>query len=354
MKKIQFAIVGFGNIGKVHALAAYDANIKRQLGFKLRLKSVVTRRSDAVFLPGVQVTSDLQSVLNDPDIDFISVCTPNQLHLDYVDQITRSGKAVYCEKPLASTLDEAHKMVAFVRERKSVNGVALMYRQMPAVQFINHFLRSNSIGDIIEFKAKTYHRSYLSPEKQHVWRTKADAGGGALLDLGIHLIDLCLYLFGSNPSINGTADRFFNEYTEVDEIACVQLEYSNRTKGSVEVSRIFAEHDQRDLLEIYGTAGSLKIDFKDPYTVHHHDFESGNSTFIDVEKRMMDTCHFPGKRSSLGYFQDSHTAALIDFATVLVKNEPKRLGADFVDAYQAQKIIEEVYRSSQRKEHQNV
>lgn len=344
MKKMNFAIVGYGSIAKTHALAAFDAAIRFNLPYELKLTHIITRNPIDIGIPGVDNVVDLEQILSNPDIDFIDICTPNESHLEILEKASKYNKPVYCEKPLANNYEEALSMTKIVRESNLLNRVALMYRYSPAVNLLKRELEEGTIGDIIDFKIKTYHSSYLNPNKKGVWRTKKESGGGALLDLGVHLIDCVQYTLGKIDKIKADTRIYFKDRTEVDEIANLDIILENGTSGSLEVSRIFAEKEHTDSFVVYGTKGSISVQLSNAYDINIYLYEKNMTVVKSVNKADKLLKYYPERRASLGYFQGCHTASLIGFANRIFGINDK-IGADFEDALSCQKIIQDAYDS---------
>lgn len=341
MQTINFAIIGYGGIAKTHALAAYAANLKYELPFQLRLTHIVTRNSISDMPFGVINTTDIEEVLKNKDIDFIDVCTPNASHLEIVKLAASYKKAIYCEKPLSSSYKDSLHMVQHVKEYGVYNGVAFNYRFIPGVYLLKKAIENNIIGDIIDFKATMYHDSYLNPSKKGTWRTKKDNGGGALLDLGIHLIDIINYTIGQIDSVESNLQVFFKERTEVDEIAFCNLKLANSIQGRLEVSRIHALHIQPTTIEVFGSKGSLKISSNNPHNITLYQYQENKTTIYGLDSKENIPFTFLSPRESLGFFQDSHTAAIIDFCNQIYGRP--YIGASFEDGLRAQKIVQECY-----------
>ncbi len=348
MRTLKFGIVGFGAIARTHALAAADASLRQDLPFNLELAAVVTRSPEKVKLQGVQTFETLKEAIETCQLDFISICTPNHLHQESVEIAAAMKVPVYCEKPLASDDSDAALMCSLVEQSSVQNGAALMYRFMPALTLLKKCIDKNRIGRLISFEAVTYHSSYLSASKKGVWRTKAASGGGALLDLGVHLMDMLLWSLGPLEVESASSRVHFRERTDVDEISKVYLKSEEGFAGTLEVSRVYAEHLQRDGIEIFGEKGSLKMSSSEPYRVEYHSFETGETVFLTAEGDSDAMRYYPARRAALGFFQSCHTASLVEFAHCVFAPQADRKGADFKQAFEAQKRISEAYRISKR------
>ena len=343
MKTINFAIVGFGSIAKTHALASFDANLRFNLPFVLNLDYVVTRKPQEIKLINTKTSIDIEEVLRDKNIHFISICSPNDSHLELLEKAVKYKKAVYCEKPLSSNFEDASKMAKLVKENNIKAAVALMYRFLPAVRLLKKELEKKTIGEIIDFKIKTYHKSYLSEKKKGSWRTLPGSGGGALLDLGVHLIDLIHFTLGDIEKVKANTKIFFKERDFVDEIAFCDFQLVNGTVGSLEVSRIFAENDQRDYFEVFGTKGSFKINFKKPHELELYESNMNSTRLIKPAEDSEELLYYPDERNVLGFFQSAHTASLINFANSVYEESDIGIAADFDDALKCQRIIQMAY-----------
>lgn len=346
MDRISYALVGFGGIAKTHAIGSYAADLILGLPYSISLKSIVTRRPMEYCVPGSENVLDIEEVLNDPDIQFIDICTPNDAHKQIAEMAAAHGKAVYCEKPLAANYHDALEMTEVVDKSGINNAVALMYRFMPAIRLIKAEVENKTIGDIIDFKVNLYHKSYLDSNKKSTWRTSDISGGGALMDLGVHLIDIIHFALGSIKTVDCSTRIFFKERTNVDEIAECNFVLENGAMGSLEVSRIFADAEEPTTFSIYGTKGSIKMNTDKPYTIDIYDFEK-NSTITKSAKGSKDILkNYPSERGSFGFHQDCHMAGIANFADEIYFNRKEAVTPRFQDALKAQRVIEAAYASA--------
>ncbi|HEY8889965.1 MAG TPA: Gfo/Idh/MocA family oxidoreductase [Clostridium sp.] len=343
MKKINFAMIGFGGIAKTHSLAVYDANLRFSLPYELNLAYIVTRKPINIPLSGVKNVTDIEEVLKDDEIHFIDICTPNDAHFDIVKKAAQFGKAIYCEKPLAANYSDAMEMAKIVKKNNIINSVALVYRFMPALTLLKRELEKETIGKIIDFKVRTYHDSYLNEKKKDTWRTGKNSGGGALLDLGVHLIDMIQFTMGEIEEVEAKTRIFFEDRSEVDEIANCDFILKGGIRGSLEVSRIFTEREQTDDYVVYGSHGSIKINFNNPYEIEIYNYESNSTQIKNVAAGDELLKYYADKRNSLGYFQNCHTSSLINFANKIYNNSNDGIDGNFDEALKCQRIIDKVY-----------
>lgn len=350
MPDINYAVIGFGGIAKTHAVGSYAANVMFNLPFNLNLTHIVTRRPVTYNLPGSKFTTSIDEVVKNGEVHFIDICTPNNSHRDIILEAIRNNKAIYCEKPLAENYKSALEITKSIHERKINNAVALIYRFVPGIRIIKEEIENNSIGEIIDFKIKLYHKSYLDENKKPSWRTSTASGGGALLDLGVHLIDIIHFTLGDIEEVNCKNRIFFSDRTSVDEISECKFKLHNNITGTLEVSRIFADMKEETIFEIYGTKGSIKMNCSNPYVIEQYSFENNTTSIRGTNTNKYVVDFYPSPRNSMGFHQDAHMASIINFAYELFSGKGNTITARAVDALKAQRVIEAAYLSNKKGE----
>lgn len=343
MKKINFAVVGFGGISKTHILGAFDSNLRGTLPFELNCVAALTRKECDTKVSSIKNYTDFDKMIKECNLDFIDICTPNGAHLEFVKRASDLKIPVYCEKPLASNIEDALKMVELVSRSGIKNAVALNYRFVPAVNVLKEEIEKGVIGDIINFRFSIYHSSYLSNSKAGTWRTLETSGGGALMDLGVHSLDMVNYTIGDICDIETDIKIHFKERSHVDEYAFSKIKTKQGYEGTVEVSRISAETHNRDTIEVFGEKGSLKVTMKTPYVVEYFNAVNGNTTLIAATAQLLEKLHFPNERASLGFFQSAHTSSISEFANSIFINEKSMINGDFNDGYKVQNLVAAAY-----------
>ncbi|MBE9491275.1 MAG: oxidoreductase [Bacteroidetes bacterium] len=192
---INTGIIGFGLSGKVF----HAPFLHTHPGFFL--KKIVERHSDESrkIYPYVEIVRDFHDLLNDPGIDLVVVSTPNTLHFPMVNECLLAGKHVVVEKPFTPTSKEAEKLIQLAQ---SVNRKIFVYQNRRwdgDFLTIKKILKNKLLGDLQEYEA---HFDRFKPElSPNAWRDEDKPGGGILFDLGSHLIDQALQLFGKPESI---------------------------------------------------------------------------------------------------------------------------------------------------------
>ena len=159
--------------------------------------------------------TDWRDIVNDPEIDVVSICTPNNVHAEIAIAALNAGKHVLCEKPIASTLEDA-KAMAEAAKKAAQKGIIAMnayqYRRVPAIDLAKKFIDEGSIGKILNVRC-TYLQSWSAdPASPLSWRFQKDiAGAGTLGDIASHVIDIAQYLAGDIEAVTGMMQTYITE-----------------------------------------------------------------------------------------------------------------------------------------------
>lgn len=333
MKTLRFAIAGFGSVARVHALASYQAALQFEEEVVPVLAGIMNRRVGASPLPQVGHYTDLAQMAEACRPDFLDLCMPQHLREEAVDFAAERGLPLYCEKPLANSLETAQRITQTAAEIPTA--MAFEYRYLPAVTLMKRHL--GSIGRLIDFKAVFFHDSYLLP-RQKTWRMTAANGGGALLDLGVHMLDLLAFLLGPLRYLKGDKGIYFADRNEVDEFGVMHLAAAG-CSGTLEVSRIHATEGSGKTITLYGERGSLLCDLEKPYELRHYDLAARETILYRADKLLLQELLYPSERLSLGFYQDAHTCALLHFARYLYTGKQDPLIPSFQDGLRAQALL---------------
>jgi predicted dehydrogenase len=287
MSFLRVALVGCGLISEAHirAYEHYPERARITICCDLDLEKAMQR---AQMIPGARAISSLETVLADPDVDAIEICTPHHLHADIAIAAARAGKHILCQKPLAKTLAECDAMIAAAREA----GVVLYYgetnRTMPAAQTLRQALDAGRIGQLTGVQATYAHwqgGKYLSTAWRYDPRV---SGGGQLLDGGIHYIDLMLHLGGPIQSVSCFATRFRPELGGEDT-AVVNARFEGGQLGTLFSSQATGVWFPGASFVAFGTEGVLAIGgmFGAPQTalsLHRADLPGQRAVLIEAHE----------------------------------------------------------------------
>jgi len=245
---VRVGLIGFGLAGQAFHAPVIRGVPGMELGCILERKGTSARAK----YPRIRVARSLEELLEDRDIRLCVVATPNDSHFELARECLLAGRDVVVDKPFAPTLAEAEELVRLARERGRLITVYQDRRWDGDFFAVKKIVASGSLGKIAEYECR-FDRFRPEP-KANAWRERADQpGAGVLFDLGPHVIDQALVLFGEPKAI--TASAFCQRQTsQVDDSFDVCLEYPGlRAMGR---ARIIAFAPGPHFL-IHGTKGSF-------------------------------------------------------------------------------------------------
>ncbi len=369
MPKIRIGLIGYGGIGRVHA-SAYRA-IPFHYGLpadSIEIAGVATTRHETAKRAAEEIgcpfsTADFRELLARDDIDMVDICTPNNSHHEIVVSATEAGKHIYCEKPLAMNAAEAGGMAQAVRAAGLKAQVTFNFRFFPAVTRAKELVDAGFLGRVFSFRGRYHRSSYIEGDKPMSWRLQREVtGGGALFDLGSHVLDLLYYVLGEFDAVNGTLDTLIRERpaaagsaemarVDVDDIALLQARTAAGTLGSVEISRMGTGATNDLSFEIFGQRGAIRFDLGDPAWLHVYDTRDaagplgGGRGFRKIEA----VSRYDGQRAPdwtmTPDFMRSHAECQYQFIRSIWEDAPT--SPSFEDGAHVQKIMAAAERSSE-------
>jgi UDP-N-acetylglucosamine 3-dehydrogenase len=202
---------------------------------------------------------DYRTMLRHEELDVVSVATPNAFHARQAVAALEAGCHVLCEKPIATTLAEADRILdAATRNRRKLM-VGFSHRMFTGPQKCKELLAQRRLGTPYMIRVRFAHGGpYPGWAKNSWFYNKKLSKGGAMLDMGIHAIDLCHWLIGPIANVSARAATLIKKI-EVDDNALLQLEFKDGALGYIEVG--WTSPPGFSGFEIYGTKGSLICDY---------------------------------------------------------------------------------------------
>lgn len=286
---VRVGMIGYGGIGRVHAAAYRALNFYYGLPADfVQIVGVATSKSESAEKAAREIgcevwTGDYRDLLARDDIDLIDCCTPNASHEEILVAAAEAGKHLYCEKPLSMNAEDGQRIVAAAERAGVKTQLTFNFRFFPAIMRAKQLVDEGFLGRVFSFRGRYYRSSYIDANKPMTWRlSKAASGGGALLDLGSHVLDLLYYLLGSFDSVQGTLDTLIKErptsagssekmQVDVDDIALLHLRTTEGVLGLVEVSRMGTGATNDLVIEIFGDKGAIRFHAADPSWLEIYD-----------------------------------------------------------------------------------
>ncbi|MHC4172827.1 MAG: Gfo/Idh/MocA family protein [Planctomycetota bacterium] len=251
-KKVKWGVIGSGGIARRRTipegiLKADNAELSVVFDINSQVNAEVAKES------GAKEAGSIEALL-DTDIDAVYIATPAGLHSSQVQTCAKAGKHILCEKPLGMTVAEAGAMIETCRQKAVKLGCALMMRFVAQHAEALKLIQEGRLGK------PTYARAQLScwyPPIEGAWRQDpATGGGGALIDMGGHCVDLLEMFFGKvvrvSCFINNTAHNYKSE-----DSAVATLFFENGALATVDTFFCIPDNSSKNVLELYGSKGSI-------------------------------------------------------------------------------------------------
>jgi predicted dehydrogenase len=246
-KTINVALSAYGMSGEVF----HAPLLSSHPGFKL--KKVVERKTNksSAAYPFVEVIRDYEAVLQDPAIDLIVINTPNSLHYGQTKKALAAGKHVIVEKPFTVTSQEAKELIAFAQQQKKVLTVFQNRRWDGDFMTVKQVVENKLLGQLVEFEA--HYDRFRNYVEANTWKEETGPGSGILYNLGSHMIDQALVLFGMPESV--TADiRVQRPGGKIDDSYDIRMNYA-QMRVVLKSSYLVREPGPRYIL--HGTQGTF-------------------------------------------------------------------------------------------------
>lgn len=254
-KKIRFGLIGCGRISIQH-FASMEAIPEIELKAVCDIKE--ERAKEAAGKYKVDWYKNYRDLLKRDDIDIVSICTPNGLHVPMGIDAAQSGKNVLMEKPLGINLKEVDQLLdIFKKENKKLFAV-LQVRFNPPVQFLKKIISENKLGRINNASLVirwTRPQEYFNNDE---WRGTKKMDGGTLLNQGIHYIDILQWLLGPVESVFAKKDQIAHQI-EIEDIVVALLKFKSGAYATLEFTICTYPRNLECSISILGADGTVKI-----------------------------------------------------------------------------------------------
>ena len=278
--EIGVGLIGYKFMGRTHSNAYrqvarfFDVDlVPRMRAICGRNEPVVRQAADTLGWEGYE--TDYHRLIERDDIDLVDISTPGDSHEELALAAIEAGKHVFCEKPLANTLEEARRMRDAAEKADVISVVNFNYRKVPAVALAKKLVEEGRLGEIRHWRAVYLQDFILDPEFPLIWRLQREkAGSGALGDIGAHVVDLAHHIIGPISRVVGSTETFIKERpleesggaetgrVTVDDAAMFLAHFENGATGTFEATRLAAGRKNRNSFEINGSEGSLVFDLE--------------------------------------------------------------------------------------------
>ncbi|PZQ90541.1 MAG: gfo/Idh/MocA family oxidoreductase [Leifsonia xyli] len=353
MKTQRFALIGCGGIGRTHAdaMALID---------EIELVAVCDVDEDkarevAALHGDVPVYTDVERMLDEVELDAVSIATDHKNHVDPALAAIRHGVAVLVEKPLASSLDAAHALLEAAQESGVVAGGIFQRRFFPSAQRMHEAIEDGRIGRVVAAECI----AHLGRDKAYFdladWRgTWRGEGGGVLMNQAIHMVDMLLWMVGTPVEVYGRWNLLkHGDYIDVEDVASAVVTFESGALATIqalttfengmatrEPSPVTAHRAPGFRLAVHGTGGHTVGMLESPEGAQAI---TDQWTFDGEEASIVEWGEQEGDRSGFPAF---HSDQLRDFAHAVA--EGRQPTVSVLDAYRALEVVKAVYLSEAR------
>ncbi|MGB3318325.1 MAG: Gfo/Idh/MocA family oxidoreductase [Sphingopyxis granuli] len=268
---LNIALIGSGFMGRAHALAFAAADrtfdLPRAPHVALLADRDLPKATAAAASLGIaRASGDWREAIDDAGIDLVAIATPNRLHAPIAIAALDAGKAVYCEKPLATTIAESEAMTAAAAASGLPTAVGFTYLYNPMIVLARELIAGGEIGEVTAFRGIHAEDFMASADASFNWRCEPDQAGGALADIGSHIIAMARHLVGDIAVVSGRLHTAYptrrdaqgtDRTVTVDDQMDAVIEFASGATGTLAASWIASGHKMGLAFEVSGTRGSI-------------------------------------------------------------------------------------------------
>ncbi|MFP3903949.1 MAG: Gfo/Idh/MocA family protein [Armatimonadota bacterium] len=332
---LGWGIIGCGVIAPTHIKAVQATDGAEFVACCDVVEEKAQERADEFGDGDVKVYRDLEDMLNDPDVDVVSICTPSGMHSEQAIMAAEAGKHILCEKPMDVELKKIDAMIAAAKENNVKLSGVFQRRTYESSNKVRDAVRSGKLGRVVigDCYQKYFrsHEYYASGDWRATWELD---GGGALMNQGVHGIDLLLYIMGDVKRINANA-RTLVRNIAVEDTAVATLEFANGALGVIEgTTSITPGYGCK--IQISGDDGTIEVVNKE---ITMWDIP-GEEEEIEQGEDEVGTA----RDATSGLTEEGHTSHVADMVDAINNDrEPQIPGRE---ARRAVEVIKAIYKSS--------
>lgn len=340
MDQVGFGIIGCGAIAPIHAKAIRELKTARLTAVSDVVEQNARRLAEQF---SVTAYTDYHELLQRDDVHAVTLCVPSGLRADIAEACASAGKHILAEKPLEVTSARIDRVIRAAESAHVKLGCIFQFRFADGARRVRQALDAGRFGRVVLgdayikwFRSQQYYNS-------GAWRgTRRLDGGGALMNQGIHQIDLLLWFLGPVKEVYARTALLGHERLEVEDIACAVLTFENGAMGVIEGSTaIYPGHPAR--VEVHGTEGSAVIE---DGNLRFWQFKAETEEDAEVRTHLADNVFGSGAGDPLSHVtHEGHRRQIEDFVDAVLHDRTPA-----VDGHEARRsvaLVEAVYRSAE-------
>lgn len=334
MKKIKFAVIGYGRIGKRHA-AIIDGYENAQLIAVCDIKEEKKANVNVLFF------KNIKDLLNaNLSIDVVCICTPNGLHAEQALQVLEARKNVVIEKPMALKKVDCEAIIFKSLQVSKQVFCVMQNRYSPPAQWLHKVLNNNLLGKIYMVQINCFWNRddrYYTPD---TWHGSKDLDGGTLFTQFSHFVDIMYWLFGDITNIQAAFQNFSHTATiDFEDTGLVHFDFINGGKGCFNYSTAIFNQNFESTLTIIGEKGTIKIGGQYMEKVEYCDIENYEMPILPPSNPPNDYGNYKGSAANHHYIIENVVAVL---------NEKTTITTNALEGLKVVDIIERIYNNGGR------
>jgi len=326
-RPIRLGLIGLGQVAQINHLPAIKK--MREVTLGAICDDDVGKARELAHRFGVpRAFSDFEELLRVSDLDAVVISTPNHLHAPMTLAALDYGKHVLCEKPPARSAMEAQQMADAARRTGKILMYAMNNRFRSDVQILRRFIEKRDLGEI--FYAKTGWLRRRGERRGAEWYSnKRSSGGGVLMDLGVQMLDLSLWLMGNPKVVSVTATKYVQDpRRDVEDTLAAMLVLEGRACLTLEVSWALLLEKNFAYLNLYGTEGAALLN---PFRLHK-----------EMHGNLMNVT--PALESDRDNYKVSYEREMEHFLRCITHGEKPQASAE--EGLELMRVIDAIYESA--------
>ena len=313
-----------------------------------------------------ETVSDYRAVLEHPDVEVVSICSPNFLHHEIALATAAAGKHFWIEKPMGRSARESREIAQAAADAGLLTAVGFNYRHVPAIAEARRLIRSGALGEITNVQIRLLTSYASDPNDVFTWRyEQARAGSGVLGDILSHGFDLAQFLVGRISSVNAVTETFIKERplpagtssntfergvasdvtqtVENEDYTALLARFDNGAIGMFETTRVAVGPNAEYIVEVYGTKGSLRWNFERMNQLEVAEDRRGYRTMLSDASYGEFKRFQPGAGPGIG-FNDLKTIEAALFLRSVA--EGRQIAPSVADGWSASELVDASLESS--------
>jgi predicted dehydrogenase len=289
----KFAIIGCGRIAERHALQiSRVAKLVAVCDIDIEKARLLANTYNLAYFDNVETM-----LIALPEIEIVSICTPNYLHAEHSILALNHGKHVLCEKPLAIHVADAQKMIEAADLNHKKLFVVKQNRYNPPIVALKSLLNDNKLGNINSFQINCF---WNRPDEYYIssWKGNKEMDGGTLFTQFSHFIDLLFWLLGDVKSVKATISNFQHNKIDIEDAGVVLFEMSSGAIGTMNYNVNTFKKNMEGSITLFGEKGTIKIGGQYLNTIEYQSIEGQHIDLNEMGNPANDYGFYQGSMSN--------------------------------------------------------